>query len=352
MTRVMTSPINIFDQSGFAQLQRELQLAPHGVRRLRIDLFKHFVADKTALARFPAPERVALHPLQLFQRHDSAVDGATKLLFRTIGGMLVESVILRLATGRTTLCVSSQVGCAAACDFCATGKMGIARNLLPAEILDQVLQAGQILATERRPLRNVVFMGMGEPFHNEDHLYASLEALVAPEFFHLSPSKLLVSTVGVADAMLRSAERFPGVNLALSLHAVRQDVRERLIPLAKRFPLVDLRETLVELNRRFAKRVMIEYLLLSGVNDSPADAGELIAWLAGLDVHVNLIPFNPIDDAPHLLGSERPVREEFAATLKAAGLKTTLRYSLGQDIAAACGQLVRHENRRPAAPTP
>ena len=156
----------------------------------------------------------------------------------------------------------------------------------------------------------------------------------------------MVSTVGVADAILRCAERFPGVNLALSLHSVRQTVRERLIPLAKKYPLDQLRDTILQLNGRFGAKVMIEYLMLSGVNDSPNDARELIAWLDGLNVHVNLIPFNPIDDAPHLAASDRPTREAFAAALKESGLKTTIRHSLGNDIAAACGQLVRHENRR------
>jgi 23S rRNA (adenine2503-C2)-methyltransferase len=223
--------------------------------------------------------------------------------------------------------------------------MGMARNLSAGDILDQVLRAGQVLAPEERTIRNIVFMGMGEPFHNEKNLYEALEALVNPKLFHHSPKKILVSTVGVADAMLRCAGRFPGVNLALSLHSVRQEVRERLIPLARKYPLDQLRSTIVELNCAFGLTVMIEYLMLAGANDSPDDARELIAWLEGLNVHVNLIPFNAIDDTPHLTGSDRIVRDAFAAALKARGLKTTTRHSLGNDIAAACGQLVRHENR-------
>jgi len=342
-------PTSIYDLAGFDQLQRARQLDPRCVRRLRNDLLKRFIVEEVALADFPAGDCVAPHGMQLFKRFDSKMDGATKLLLRTSGGMLIESVILRLATGRTTLCVSSQVGCAAACDFCATGKMGMARNLSAYDILDQVLRAGQVLAAEQRSIRNIVFMGMGEPFHNEKNLHDALEALINPKLFHHSPKKILVSTVGVADAMLRCAERFPAVNLALSLHSVRQDVRERLIPLARKYPLDQLRSTIVELNSRFGIRIMIEYLMLAGVNGSPEDAGELIAWLNGLSVHVNLIPFNAIDDAPHLVGSDRPAREAFAAALKAAGIKTTTRHSLGNDIAAACGQLVRHENRELAS---
>jgi 23S rRNA (adenine2503-C2)-methyltransferase len=223
--------------------------------------------------------------------------------------------------------------------------MGIAQNLTRDEILDQVLQAGQMIALEERQLRNIVFMGMGEPFHNEENLHAALAALTASELFHHSPRKILVSTVGLPEAMLRCARRFPEVNLALSLHGVRQDVREQIIPLARRYPLDALQDCLRQLNRLQRGEVMIEYLMLAGVNDSDEDAQLLAHWLRDLRVHVNLIPYNPIEDAPRLVGTERARRDEFSGLLKQAGLKCTIRYSLGADIAAACGQLVRRENR-------
>ncbi|HWE01681.1 MAG TPA: 23S rRNA (adenine(2503)-C(2))-methyltransferase RlmN [Tepidisphaeraceae bacterium] len=333
-------PISVYDLCGLDRLQRGLRLDPRRVRTLRNDLLKKFIDADSALRGFPAALRVAPQALRPFDRFDSSTDGATKLLFRTSDGLLIESVILRLATGRTTLCVSSQVGCAAACEFCATGKMGLSRNLSTDEILDQLLLAGRIVTAEKRTIRNIVFMGMGEPFHNEKNLFQALDALISPKLFHHSPKKILVSTVGIADAMLRCAERFPAVNLAISLHSVRQPVRERLIPLAKKYSLDQLRGTIAEINRAFGARVMIEYLMLAGVNDSTEDAGELIGWLRGLNVHVNLIPFNAIGDADQLVGSDRATRQTFADTLKAAGFKTTLRFSLGNDIAAACGQLV------------
>ncbi|MCX7393623.1 MAG: 23S rRNA (adenine(2503)-C(2))-methyltransferase RlmN [Planctomycetales bacterium] len=343
----MSRRIGVFDRSGIESLRKELRIDPHSVRQLRNDLFKHFLSDEDALSRFSAADRVAVHSLEMYHRRDSMFDGATKLLLKTAAGMLIESVILRVASGRTTLCVSSQIGCAAACDFCATGKMGIARNLAAAEILDQLLIAGQLLRTEKRSVRNVVFMGMGEPFHNEENLYQSLESLISQDLFHHSPTKVLISTVGIADAMIRCAKRFPKVNLALSLHSVRQDVREQLIPLARLYRLKQLRETVIEINALTGSPVMIEYLMLAGRNDSETDARELIEWVSGMSVHVNLIPYNPIDESPHLHGSDRPTREAFASRLKNEGIKTTLRYSLGHDIAAACGQLVRHENRHP-----
>jgi 23S rRNA (adenine2503-C2)-methyltransferase len=187
---------------------------------------------------------------------------------------------------------------------------------------------------------------MGEPFHNEVALYEAVAALLAPELFHHAPGRILISTVGIPDAMIRCASRFPEVNLALSLHSVRQGVREHLMPLAEKFSLDELREAVERVNAIQENSVMIEYLMLAGVNDSTDDARELAAWLAGLDVHVNLIPYNPIDSAPHLLTTERPERDAFAEILRAAGFVTTIRYSLGADIAAACGQLVQRENRQ------
>lgn len=337
---------SIYDNAGLDELRRELRLDPQLIKRMRTAALKRFANDAAVLGEFPTAERIELHPLALHSRVDSQLDGASKLLFRTRQGMLIESVILRIASGRTAMCISSQVGCAAACEFCATGKMGVAQNLTPEEIVDQVQQAGQLLETEGRRVRNVVFMGMGEPFHNEVNLYAALELLTGPELFHHSPTKILISTVGVADAMIRCARRFPAVNLALSLHSVDQCVRERLIPLAKQYPLPQLRGTLEQLNHLQNKPVMVEYLLLAGVNDSDDDARALARWLRGLDVHVNLITYNSIDDAPHLSGTERQQREAFGELLRESGLTTTLRYSLGNDIAAACGQLVRKENRR------
>jgi 23S rRNA (adenine2503-C2)-methyltransferase len=280
---------SFFDTVAVESLRRELRIDPQALRRFRTALLKHGRSDGEALDELPAKvrdefaSRVALHSLVLNSRLDSAQDGATKLLFRTAAGMLIESVILRIATGRTTLCVSSQVGCAAACDFCATGKMGISRNLTPAEILDQFVHARQIVAAEGRTIRNLVFMGMGEPFHNEEALYETLAALVAPELFHHPESRILVSTVGLPEAMIRAARRFPEVHFALSLHSARQEVRERLVPLAARHPLDSLRCTVAELNRIQppAAEVMISTSCCRR-NDSPDDARSLIDWLAGL----------------------------------------------------------------------
>ncbi|MCA9083087.1 MAG: 23S rRNA (adenine(2503)-C(2))-methyltransferase RlmN [Planctomycetaceae bacterium] len=342
------SRIDFFDVAGIEQLRQMLRLDPQSVRRLRNRLLKRFLSDADTLQMFPASERLRIHSLSLFRRLDSEVDGASKLLFRTESDLLIEAVILRIATGRSSLCVSSQVGCAAACDFCATGRMGISRNLTASEILDQVVQAGQVLASERRRLSNIVFMGMGEPFHNETAVHEAVELLTRSDFFDRSPGSLLISTVGITDAMLRFALRFPRVNLALSLHSVRQDVRSQIIPLASRYPIEVLRETIQEINAIQGCSLMLEYLMLDGINDSEADAAELADWADGLNVHINLIPYNAVAEAAHLHGSPPSAVQSFSEFLKRKGFRTTTRYSLGSDIDAACGQLVRLENRRRA----
>lgn len=347
----MNGRISIYDSIAVDRLRAELKFEPRRIRALRTAFFKKFLGAEAALAELPEsvrPEfagRVEFHPLAVQNVFDSEVDGATKFVLRTPSELLIESVLMRTGTGRVSLCVSSQIGCAAACGFCATGQMGIARSLSAAEILDQLVLAGEHLAREDRLVRNIVFMGMGEPFHNEETLYEAITALLAPELFHYPPRRILISTVGIPDAMLRAARRFPQVNVALSLHSVRQSVREDLIPLAKKHPLDDLRAAVAAVNKIQQNSVMIEYLMLAGVNDSAADAAELAAWLQGLDVHVNLIPFNPIKSASHLRTTARADRDAFAEILRGTGFVTTIRYSLGADVAAACGQLVQSENR-------
>ena len=342
---------DLFDNAATESLRLDLRLSHEVIRRLRNRLLKRFLPDFAVLTDFaltadvPESHQLRLHCLELSQRYDSQIDGATKLLFRTEAGLPIETVILRIATGRTTLCLSSQVGCAAACEFCATGHMGIAQNLSAAQILDQVVQVGQLLAAEQRQLHNIVFMGMGEPFHNQQNLFEAIECLTDTRQFARSPGSLLVSTVGIPDAMVRCAQRFPSVNLALSLHSVDQEVRQSIIPLARKLQLPEIKRAITEINRLQKRPVMLEYLMLRGINDSPEQAQQLAAWAHDINVHINLIPFNPIDDAPHLQGSSSEVIRQFSGSLKNAGLKVTTRYSLGTDIAAACGQLVRQVTR-------
>jgi len=271
--------------------------------------------------------------LELLDRHDSKIDGATKLIFQTEECHRIETVILRIGSGRTTLCISSQIGCAADCQFCATGAEGFIRNLTAAEMLDQVLLAKRLLREEKRVLRNVVVMGMGEPLHNEENLFQCLETLRDPCFFNLSEKHLMVSTVGIPDSMVRFAERFPKIRLALSLHSARQEVREKLMPIAKVQTLDKLRAVLPALGAS-----MVEYLMLQDVNDGAEDLSALIDFLQDTKAHINLIQFNAYPGT-RFKPVTSEMRKAFGDALKEAGFKVTLRYSLGEDIAAACGQL-------------
>jgi 23S rRNA (adenine2503-C2)-methyltransferase len=321
---------SVYDIQSLERICRD----PYPRRQFCNAYFKKALPVEDCLKIVPAYDALAFQAVDLAERHDSKTDGATKLLFSCRSdGARVEAVIMRIASGRTSLCISSQVGCAAGCGFCATGSMGFIRNLSVAEILDQVLLARRLLHAEGRKLRNVVLMGMGEPLHNEENVYEALERLRDPRYFNLAETHLMVSTVGVADAMTRFAQRFPRVRLALSLHSARQDVREQLMPIGKVQTLDRLKTVLSTLESS-----MIEYLLLKGINDGPEDLEALKTFLSGLDARVNLIQFNAHPGAIY-----QPVsldeRKAFGDALKEAGFRVTLRYSLGDDIAAACGQL-------------
>jgi 23S rRNA (adenine2503-C2)-methyltransferase len=340
--------VSIHDLDAVDQLARRLKVDPQQVRKLRNSFYKKH--RDTATLSSPSGREAAwydghveFHALTLERRDDSQRDGATKLLFRTRDDRLIESVILRMASGRTSLCVSTQVGCAARCEFCATGRMGLSRNLSATEMLDQLAAANRLLASERHTVRNLVFMGMGEPFHNETELYRAIRVLSDPRAFNLHHRRLLVSTVGIPAAMIRLATRYPNVRLALSLHSARDEVRRRLMPLAEHHGLAELADAIRRVAEIQGHLVMIEYLLLADVNDTRKDAEALIEYLRGLAVHVNLIPYNPIEGGEPFRASSPARSVAFSEILKAAGLPVTTRYSLGTDIAAACGQLVRQQ---------
>ncbi|MBK1880522.1 23S rRNA (adenine(2503)-C(2))-methyltransferase RlmN [Pelagicoccus mobilis] len=282
--------------------------------------------------------------LTLVHRADSQIDGATKLLFETRDGKKIETVILRIATGRTSICVSSQVGCTEKCRFCSTGDLGFLRNLTCDEILDQVMQAGRIIAAEGRRLRNIVFMGMGEPLRNYKNLVASVKLLVTQNVFDINPKRITVSTSGIPDPFVDFAREFPQVSLALSLHGSNDEARSSIMPINNRYPMARIRSMLEELQEIRGTGLMIEYIMFKGINDSLEDAEELKQFLNGLMTHVNLIPYNPDYslDKSFEPSSEEAV-DAFKQHLQDAGHQVTRRFSLGQDIAAACGQLANKE---------
>jgi 23S rRNA (adenine2503-C2)-methyltransferase len=340
----------LHDSEALAQFRRQRRLDPDRLRRSLFALYQLHEPIDEALCRLSFADAAALRsefdlePLSIMSVHDSTIDWSSKFVLRTASGHVLETVLLRASTGRTSVCVSTQVGCRAGCPFCATARMGLERNLSSAEILEQVLIAARAARRERRRLRNVVFMGMGEPLENEPALFDALAVLLDKRGCAIPGKRITVSTVGMPAAMIRMADRFPEVRLALSLHSAREELRLKLVPWSRKHSWTELRDALRYVAARHEARrpavpVMVEHIMLGGINDAPDDAEALVEYLRGIRAHVNLIPFNPIPHAPHWRPTERNRRDEFAARLRRAGIFTTIRYSMGADIQAACGQL-------------
>jgi 23S rRNA (adenine2503-C2)-methyltransferase len=274
-----------------------------------------------------------------------STDGTRKLLIRLGDAEEIESVIIP-TEGRMTLCISSQAGCAMTCEFCATARMGLHRNLTPGEILGQVIAARREMFPGET-LTNYVFMGMGEPLANYERLKRALITMTAEWGMSLSPRRITVSTVGLVPAMERLLGEFQ-VNLAVSIHATTDEVRDRIAPINRRYPLRVLIDACAGLPLARRRRITFEYVMLDGVNDSPDDARRLARMLAPLRAKVNLIFFNPFPGAS-FTPSPRARVEAFQAILHRGNLTATIRESRGRDIAAACGQL--YAERNPTAVT-
>ena len=290
-------------------------------------------------------EHFDLEVMRVLQRHDSTVDPSFKLLLETIDQHRVETVLIRCGESRASVCVSTQVGCQAGCPFCATARMGLHRNLKAPEIIQQVLLAAQITRADQRPLRNVVFMGMGEPLHNEENLYEAIRFLNHHHTFNMPLRRISVSTVGVPDAMIRLIDTFPGLQMAFSLHSARPELRGRIVPWSRRYSWEETQEALRYVatkpkTHRHQGPVMIEHIMIDGVNDTDEDADALIEYLKGMYVMINLIPYNSNSFVQNWHPTSRERRSEFANRLRNAGIYTTIRYSMGSDVQAACGQLV------------
>jgi 23S rRNA (adenine2503-C2)-methyltransferase len=275
-----------------------------------------------------------------------SVDGTEKLLLRLADGLAIESVLIP-DEDRTTLCVSTQVGCALACRFCATGDMGFTRNLATHEVVDQFLIADGRARAGGRHVTNVVLMGMGEPLLNPEATAKALKILSDPKGVGLSPHRITLSTVGILPRMVPFIEE-TGVQLAVSLHAPTEELRGELMPIERKYPLSDLLATLRENAERLRGKVTFEYALLGDVNDAPEQARELARRLRGIPAKVNLIPFNPHAGSPYRRPSDERI-DRFRRELLACGTDAYVRRSRGLDIAAACGQLALVEGAAPPA---
>ncbi len=277
-----------------------------------------------------------------------------KALHRLADGALIESVLMHYparsgSRERHTLCISSQAGCAVGCPFCATGELGLGRDLETAEIVDQVRFAARRLVAKGQRLTNIVFMGMGEPLLNLDRVLAAIEALNDPLRFGLGARHITVSTSGVVPGIRRLTALGPQFTLAVSLHAARDPLRDVLVPLNRRWPVAEVIAAARDHGRATGRRISYEVTMIGGINDTEMDAVAMAELLRGDHAHVNLIPMNPVAHTPWT-ASPMSVIEAFAATLQGAGIETTIRRNRGQEIGAACGQLAAERGGEPPAP--
>ena len=261
----------------------------------------------------------------------------SKTLFELDGGHSVEAVVMRYPD-RSTLCISSQAGCPIGCPFCATGKFPFGRNLKAHEIVEQAADAERVLAAEGRRLSHAVFMGMGEPMANYHAVVESVRRLSDPELLGISPRRIVVSTSGLIPRITQLGEEKIPVTLAISLHAARDELRDVLVPINRKYPVQDLVDAAQTYAERTGRRVSYEWVMLAGVNDTERDAKELGSLLKHRLAHVNLIPFNPVEDTPYH-APDRASTRSFKERVEAQGLNVTVRDTRGREADAACGQL-------------
>ncbi len=283
-----------------------------------------------------------LHPVESITSRDKRTH---KALFRLADGETIETVLM-LYEHRRTVCLSTQVGCAIGCPFCATGKSGFTRDLTAGEIVSQALHFARELHKREERLTNIVYMGMGEPFLNYEATMKSIRILNDPNGFSLGARHLTVSTVGIIPEIERFTREDLQVNLAISLHAGDDALRDRLVPINRRYPLTPLIRACRDYIEATHRRVTFEVALIDGVNDAPEEARKIASLLAGLLCHVNLIPLNPIPASP-LRPSSRERTDAFAGLLEEAGIPVTVRLGRGIKIQAGCGQLRARGQIRP-----
>jgi len=336
--------------SNLAELERP-QLAAafeqRGLQRFRADqvfrwIYRHGVTGFEEMTDLPQSLRAALTAdftlttPQILHREQS-IDGTEKFLLRLADGTQIESVFIP-DTPSMTFCISTQVGCAMGCGFCLTGKMGLVRNLTAGEIAGQVRVLAAATGMLDHPF-NIVLMGMGEPLHNYDNTMKALRMLHSEHGLAVSPRRVTLSTVGIVPAMKRLAREALMPNLAISLHATTEDQRSELVPPNRKYPLAEILETCRRFPLKKRSRITFEYVMLKGINDTAEDARRLARLLAGIKAKVNLIPLNPAPGIPYERPSDATV-DRFAQILADRHLTVSVRKSRGQDIRAACGQLI------------
>jgi 23S rRNA (adenine2503-C2)-methyltransferase len=361
ITLATQQAVNVYDLTlpDLTDLMRQWGQPAFRARQLWTQMYRNLAPSFDAMTDLPAALRERLKAeAQLgvlhLVREQTADNGDTrKVLWRLPDGNVLESVLM-IYPDRATICISTQSGCAMGCTFCATGRMGLLRNLTPGQIVEQVLHfvrgsgVGDQGSGNSKPgtrnskleIRhpNIVFMGMGEPFANYDRWWQAVERLHDPQGLNLGARNLTVSTVGLVPGIRRLADETLPINLAISLHAPNDEVRSSMMPVNRKYPIAELMAATREYIAKTNRRVSFEYVLLQGQNDTPELAAELADLIQGMLCHVNLIPWNPVPGAP-LQRSHRKRIEAFQNVLLDRGIACTVRQERGVAIAAACGQL-------------
>ncbi|HKZ34438.1 MAG TPA: 23S rRNA (adenine(2503)-C(2))-methyltransferase RlmN [Patescibacteria group bacterium] len=327
------------------QFAKDHNLPSYRLNQFYLAFYKQAISSFDELTTWPKELREELKTKVLFSsltleklQVSLTKDTYKALMKRVVDGKFIESVLMRHKDGRNTVCVSCMVGCPVGCIFCATGRMGFQGNLSAQEIVDQVLFSQRLLRKEDEQVSQIVFMGMGEPMLNLEEVEKAVAVLTDPKKFGMSDRRITISSSGyVPQLETLFSHGFEG-QIAISLHAPNQKLRETLMPVAKVYPLEILLKALDMYANRTHKRVSYEYVLLKGVNDQEEHALELSRLLHERSAHVNLIPYNPIPDGQF----ERPSRNQarrFQEILTQQGISSTIRVTMGDEIHAACGQL-------------
>ena len=344
------------DLAGLDRSELEAALIASGHERFRAQqifqwIYRRGINDIASMRDLPGALREELAKTWVIAtprlvHRERSNDGTEKFLLRLADGRRIESVFIPDTPGMT-FCISTQVGCAMACAFCLTGKMGLVRNLTAGEIVGQVRVLANALG--RREARfNIVLMGMGEPLHNYDETMKALRILCDEHGFAMTPRRITLSTVGLLPALERLSREPVMPNLAISLHAPTDDLRAELVPINRKYGVAEIVEACKRLPLKRRSRITFEYVLLAGVNDSPADARKLAKLLAGVKSKVNLIPLNAAAGIPFDRPSDEAI-DEFARILADNDVPVSVRKSRGRDIRAACGQLIVDGQRQSPA---
>jgi 23S rRNA (adenine2503-C2)-methyltransferase len=345
-------PIAVYDldMAAVGSLVRELGQPAYRADQVWQWLYVHLATSFAEMTNLPLALRdrlaaqAAIDAPQVAATAESADRRARKDLLRLRDGETIETVLMRYRRRRTA-CISTQVGCAVGCPFCATGQMGFRRHLSAGEITAQALHFARLLRANAERLTNVVLMGMGEPLLNYDASLGAVRRLCAQPGFGLGQRRITLSTVGIVPAILRLAREQLQIKLAISLHAATDDLRNEIIPLNDRYGLDALFAACHDYATRTGRRVTFEWALIEGVNDTEQQAEALAARLAGMPAHVNLIPVNPTEGYPGQPPSREGV-DAFAASLKRRHISYTVRLRRGLDIQAGCGQLRQRQEAR------